>query len=76
MTTLPAARDARFFRKNGVRRRACRRLGGRARSLGIRFFDAPVVETLELLKRKAGEEITDQIYNFTDKRRELALRPS
>ena len=47
-----------------------------ARRWGFEFFDAPVVETLELLKRKAGEEIADQIYNFTDKSgRELALRP-
>lgn len=39
-------------------------------------YDACVVETLDLLKRKAGEEIVDQIYTFLDKSgRELALRP-
>lgn len=39
-------------------------------------YDACVVEKLDLLKRKAGEEITEQIYHFSDKSgRELALRP-
>lgn len=39
-------------------------------------YDACVVESLDLLKRKSGEEITDQIYSFHDKSgRELALRP-
>jgi histidyl-tRNA synthetase len=39
-------------------------------------YDSCVVEQLSLLKRKAGEEIVDQIYAFTDKSgRELALRP-
>jgi histidyl-tRNA synthetase len=39
-------------------------------------YDACVVEQLSLLRRKAGEEIVEQIYSFTDKSgRELALRP-
>ncbi|MCE9615009.1 MAG: histidine--tRNA ligase [Lentisphaerae bacterium] len=39
-------------------------------------YDAPVVESLELLQRKAGEEIVHQIYAFQDKSgRDLALRP-
>ena len=43
---------------------------------GFEPYDAPVVESLELLKRKSGEEITDQIYFFQDKSgRDLALRP-
>lgn len=47
-----------------------------ARRFGFRQYDSCVVESLDLLKRKAGEEITDQIYAFTDKSgRELALRP-
>jgi len=50
------------------------------RTAAVRFgfvqYDACVVETLDLLKRKAGEEIVEQIYFFTDKsNRELALRP-
>ncbi len=43
---------------------------------GFEMYDTPVVENLSLLVRKAGEEITDQIYYFKDKSdRELALRP-
>lgn len=39
-------------------------------------YDACVVESLDLLKRKAGEEIVHQIYAFQDKSgRDLALRP-
>ena len=39
-------------------------------------YDGCVVETQELLVRKAGEEVVDQIYAFKDKSdRELALRP-
>jgi histidyl-tRNA synthetase len=47
-----------------------------ARQSGFDEYDACVVESLALLKRKSGEEITDQIYHFKDKSgRELALRP-
>ena len=47
-----------------------------AQSYGFAQYDACVVESLDLLKRKAGEEITDQIYAFKDKsNRDLALRP-
>ena len=43
---------------------------------GFEFYDSPVVETLELLERKSGEEISEQIYTFEDKsNRRLALRP-
>lgn len=43
---------------------------------GFEEYDACVVENLDLLVRKAGEEITDQIYHFKDKSgRDLALRP-
>lgn len=43
---------------------------------GFLPYDACVVESLDLLKRKAGEEIVDQIYAFKDKSgRDLALRP-
>ena len=42
---------------------------------GFSPYDACVVENLELLKRKAGEEVTEQIYAFEDKSgRPLALR--
>jgi histidyl-tRNA synthetase len=43
---------------------------------GFEFVDSPVLEYEELYTRKAGEEITDQIYGFEDKSgRALALRP-
>ncbi|MBP3404731.1 MAG: ATP phosphoribosyltransferase regulatory subunit, partial [Kiritimatiellae bacterium] len=38
-------------------------------------YDACVVESYELLARKAGEEVGEQIYHFNDKSdRHLALR--
>ncbi len=47
-----------------------------ARAFGFVQYDACVVESLGLLKRKGGEEIVEQIYAFQDKsQRELALRP-
>ena len=47
-----------------------------ARSFGFDEFDAPVLESEELYVRKAGEEITQQLYNFSDKGdRRVALRP-
>ena len=47
-----------------------------ARSFGFAQYDSCVVESLELLKRKGGEEIVEQIYAFQDKsERFLALRP-
>lgn len=46
-----------------------------ARLCGFSPYDACVVESLELLQRKAGEEVTAQIYSFEDKSgRKLALR--
>ncbi|MFN7997881.1 MAG: histidine--tRNA ligase [Bryobacteraceae bacterium] len=43
---------------------------------GFQQFEPPVVETFELLARKAGEEVAQQIYHFEDKsNRQLALRP-
>lgn len=43
---------------------------------GFSQYDACVVERMELLERKAGEEISAQIYSFRDKSgRRLALRP-
>jgi len=49
---------------------------GAAERYGFQRYDACVVESLDLLKRKAGEEIVEQTYWFKDKSdRELALRP-
>ncbi len=47
-----------------------------ARLFGFEHYDAPLVEHEDLLKRKAGEEVVEQIYSFNDKSgRRLALRP-
>jgi histidyl-tRNA synthetase len=43
---------------------------------GFAPYDACVVERLELIERKSGEEVSAQIYRFEDKSgRRLALRP-
>ena len=47
-----------------------------AHAHGFQEYDAPVLETEEIYTRKAGEEITQQLYNFEDKGgRRVALRP-
>ncbi|MFI5400508.1 MAG: histidine--tRNA ligase [SAR324 cluster bacterium] len=47
-----------------------------ARAFGFEEYDACVLEHEELYIRKAGDEITEQLYNFEDKSgRRLALRP-
>jgi len=47
-----------------------------AHAYGFSEYDAPVLEHEELYKRKAGEEITQQMYNFVDKEdAKVTLRP-
>lgn len=47
-----------------------------ARSFAFQEYDAPVLESEDLYVRKAGEEITEQMYNFIDKeKKKVALRP-
>jgi len=47
-----------------------------AKKTGFEEYDAPVLERQELYKRKAGEEITGQMYAFTDQEGvEVTLRP-
>lgn len=47
-----------------------------ARLYAFEEYDAPVVESVELYTRKAGEEIVEQLYAFEDKSgRNLSLRP-
>eukprot|EP01111_Echinosteliopsis_oligospora_P010312 TRINITY_DN3182_c3_g1_i1.p1 TRINITY_DN3182_c3_g1~~TRINITY_DN3182_c3_g1_i1.p1 ORF type:complete len:538 (-),score=217.87 TRINITY_DN3182_c3_g1_i1:32-1621(-) len=47
-----------------------------ARLFAFQEFDTPILEHEELYVRKAGEEITAQMYNFKDKAdRPVALRP-
>ena len=43
---------------------------------GFVEYDSPVLESESLYTRKAGEEVTEQLYNFVDKGdRAVALRP-
>ncbi len=47
-----------------------------ARAFAFQEYDAPVLEKEELYKRKGGEEITQQMYNFVDKDgKAVTLRP-
>ncbi|GAX14260.1 histidyl-tRNA synthetase [Fistulifera solaris] len=47
-----------------------------ARISGFVEYDAPVLESEALYTRKAGEEVTQQLYNFVDKgERAVTLRP-
>ncbi|TVR10861.1 MAG: histidine--tRNA ligase [Planctomycetota bacterium] len=47
-----------------------------AAQFGFEEYDACVLESESLYVRKAGDEITGQLYNFTDKGgRQVALRP-
>lgn len=47
-----------------------------ARRYGFIEWDGPVLEPIELYKKKSGAEIVDQLFNFTDKgEREVAMRP-
>jgi len=47
-----------------------------ARRYGFVEWDGPVLEPTELYKKKSGDEIVGQLFNFTDKGgREVALRP-
>jgi histidyl-tRNA synthetase len=47
-----------------------------SRRFGFSAYDGPPLETLDLYKKKSGEEIVKQLYHFLDKGdREVALRP-
>jgi histidyl-tRNA synthetase len=47
-----------------------------ARRYGFVEYDGPILEDLDLYKKKSGEEIVKQLYDFTDKGgRAVALRP-
>src|SRR2546422_631595 len=52
------------------------RWGDVARRYDCVEWEGPPLEATELYKKKSGEEIVDQLFNFTDKgEREVALRP-
>jgi histidyl-tRNA synthetase len=47
-----------------------------ARRYGFVEWDGPVLEPTDLYRKKSGDEIVSQLFNFTDKgEREVALRP-
>jgi len=47
-----------------------------AQQYGFVEYDAPVLESEALYTRKAGEDVTQQLYSFADKgKRRVALRP-
>jgi histidyl-tRNA synthetase len=47
-----------------------------ARRYGFVEWDGPMLESIELYKKKSGDEIVGQLFNFHDKgHREVALRP-
>jgi histidyl-tRNA synthetase len=47
-----------------------------ARRYGFVEWEGPPLEPTELYKKKSGDEIVEQLFNFTDKgKREVALRP-
>jgi len=75
---LSAPKGTRDFFPEDMRLRTW--LFGHFRAVAAEFgfveYDAPVLESEELYVRKAGEEITNQLYNFVDKGgRKVALRP-
>ncbi len=70
---LPGFRD--FYPEEMATRRWIERAWHESsRSAGFREIDGPVLESLELLTEKSGQEITAQLYAFADKGgREVAL---
>lgn len=73
--TLPGFRE--FYPEDLARRNHIFRLWRQtAGTFGFAEYDAPVLEPLDLYKRKSGDEIEAQLFSFTDKGgREVALRP-
>ena len=73
---LQPPRGTRDFYPEEMRRRnwLFDRFRRTALAFGFEEVDAPMVEHLDLFRRKAGEEIVDQLYHFTLHDRELALR--
>src|SRR5947207_7183209 len=75
MQSLPGFRD--FAPKDcAVRNYIFDRWREVARRYGFVEYDGPLLEELDLYKKKSGEEIVKQLYDFTDKGgRAVALRP-
>ena len=75
MQALPGFRD--FLPKECARRNYIfARWREVARRCGFVEWEGPPLEATDLYKKKSGEEIVDQLFNFIDKgEREVALRP-
>ena len=75
MQSLPGFRD--FVPKDcAARNYIFERWREVARRYGFVEYDGPLLEDLDLYKKKSGEEIVKQLYEFTDKGgRTVALRP-
>jgi histidyl-tRNA synthetase len=73
--SLPGFRE--FYPESFARRNHLFRVWRQAaQAYGFQEYDAPVLEPLDLYKRKSGDEIEGQLFNFVDKGgREVALRP-
>ncbi len=73
--SLPGFRE--FYPDELARRsHVFRRWRQTAHAYGFQEYDAPVLEPLDLYRRKSGDEIEAQLFSFTDKGgREVALRP-
>jgi len=77
-TDLKPVKGTRDFPPRDLRQRAWLFSHFRAVSslFGFEEWDAPVLEAEALYTRKAGEEISEQLYNFEDRGgRRVALRP-
>jgi len=47
-----------------------------ARSFGFHEYDGPTLESIELYKKKSGEELKTQLFRFVDQgEREVCMRP-
>src|SRR5438270_6175050 len=75
MQPLPGFRDF-LPRECAVRNYIFAKWREVARRYGFVEWDGPVLEATELYRKKSGDEIVGQLFNFTDKgEREVALRP-
>lgn len=75
MQSLPGFRD--FAPKDcAIRNYIFDRWRETARGYGFVEYDGPLLEDVDLYKKKSGDEIVKQLYDFTDKGgRGVALRP-
>lgn len=73
--TVKGFRD--FFPEECARRNYIFEIWRRAaRRYGFVEYEAPVIESTDLYRKKSGDEITGQLFCFEDKaKREIALRP-